>query len=253
VTLRELLRKIVPTRIAAWIHRLRGLQAFTGDFASFDEASRHATGYNSSAIAESTLRDLDVQQPDADSTPQPRVEQLLTALRAAGTGDRPLSVVDVGGGVGAYYYPLRKYFPGLEWTVIETPEMVRAAARVQSPIRFVDSFEQLAPPYDVALMSGAIQYFPDPYATLRQYAGVARHLLVTRLPLIERDRITVQKVVSPQYSASYPAWFFSRDRFLGELQALGTVIERWDVPQDQPFLDGRRVMYCGVLVRVAAR
>jgi hypothetical protein len=56
----------------------------------------------------------------------------------------------------------------------------------------------------------------EPYKLLDEIAllGVP-FVVVDKMPLIKdaKDRITVQHVPASIYKASYPAWFFSREKF----------------------------------------
>lgn len=46
--------------------------------------------------------------------------------------------------------------------------------------------------------------------------------------------------------------FFDRARMLDCLQSFVRIRMRWNVPEDRPLLDGRRITYCGFLVERAA-
>lgn len=142
---------------------------------------------------------------------------------------------------GVYYRRLKPFLPGLEWAVAETPAMVAAMAHLPEP-SFTTEPEGR---FDLVLMSGSIQYMPDPYEALSRYAAMGEHVILTRCPLIDRDRLTVQRVPN---GGSYPAWFLSEKRVL---EALPGIIAQWEVPQDTVVLGGESVVYRGMLSQAA--
>ena len=81
---------------------------------------------------------------------------------------------------------------------------------------------------NVIFSSGVLQYLPDPYGWLKRFAETdIPWLLIDRMPFIDEDsdRLTVQYVPPSIYHASYPAWFFSRNRFDAEVVQLGYKVE----------------------------
>jgi putative methyltransferase (TIGR04325 family) len=237
--------RVVPPRMISAAQKALGRPRFYGDFDSFTSAQQASTGYNSSAIAQAAADRLRATLATVEPPPvNARTSQVLAALRSIHSHHH--SVLDVGGASGMYYYELRPHLPHLTWTVLETPEMVRAHQGLGS-LRYVSDPEMAGSDYDVVLMSGVLQYLPDPYAALQDFCRRGDWLLVDRLPLIERDRITVQST-GPH---SYPAWFFSREKFMRMLPRRPQL--EWAVPQDRPWLDGRRVRFCGMLVQASSQ
>lgn len=209
---------------------------FYGDYPDFESASRDSSGYRDPAIAERVANRF--RNWLTHKTPGPQAANIRAALDMAGAR----TVLDIGGASGEYHY-----MTGRDWTVLETPEMVRAHQGLNVPIRYVDTMP--AERFDAVLLSGLIQCLPDPYAALREYSSKAEYIIVTRLPLIDRDRITVQRVDD---RTSYPIWFLSKERFREAVGELGTILMEWPIPQDRCFLDGHRVTLCGMLVHITA-
>jgi hypothetical protein len=56
------------------------------------------------------------------------------------------------------------------------------------------------------------------------------YLIIDRTPFIEDevDRLTIQKVHPRIYSASYPAWFFSRQKFMNFVRSRFEIVEEAD-------------------------
>lgn len=237
-----MLERLIPPFAITLARRALGRSEFRGHFGSFEEANAAAKGYNDPVIADAFAS---MSHPDPIHITS-RSQQVLAAFAPAIIQRQRLAVLDVGGAHGFYYYALRDFLPPLDWTILETPQM--AQRWPDGPICYVSDQSQLASRYDVALLSGVLQYLADPYAELAKYASRADFVILNRLPLVREDRLTIQRV-RLHYRASYPAWFFGEARFLREVSAVGRVIMEWHAPEDSPFLDGRRVVYRGMLMR----
>jgi putative methyltransferase (TIGR04325 family) len=219
-------------RIRSWI----GWGGFVGNFTTFAQAAAASTGYNDPAIAAA----MNVEE-ELDRSVSERDQQILAAMSAV-DGFR---ILDVGGATGHYCRLVHRFRPNTTAVVLETPAMV-AAARQTDWLRYTASTEGLGE-FDVTLMSGFLQYVEDPYRAFDEMAAHGRYVLINRLPLTAADRLTVQRVRG-RYRASYPAWFLSRSRFLAHVSQSHQIVMQWAVPQDAPMLDGRRVVYQGMLL-----
>lgn len=105
----------------------------------------------------------------------------------------PLNVIDFGGAAGYHHtmahLALGQHVP-LNWCVVETPTMVRHAARLARPgLHFFDTLQAARAHLghvDLVFSSSALQYCPDPLATLAQLLDVgADKFVLTRTPLAE--------------------------------------------------------------------
>lgn len=119
-------------------------------------------------------------------------------------------------------------------------------------LRFYDSIDTCcAEAHPVTgIASSTLQYLPDPRALLLRLLAATRTAIIDRLPLIaaESDRLTVQTVPPSIYRASYPAWFFSRQRFTDFLTANGYRAVREFASIDALELDGRPVQTTGLII-----
>jgi putative methyltransferase (TIGR04325 family) len=157
-------------------------------------------------------------------------------------------VFDLGGSAGGYFYELRRALPGIDWDwiVIETKAQLAAIRGVPPEgLSFTDQRPEGV--CDVALISGALQYFPNPYATLAEYAAVSRSLVVSRCPVADYETVTVQQV---REFGSFPAWIFARDKLELAFVALGNVSMQWDCLLDQISHGMRRIRHHGYAVDV---
>jgi putative methyltransferase (TIGR04325 family) len=84
----------------------------------------------------------------------------------------------------------------------------------------------------VILLSSVIQYIEKPYELLDTIISCGfEWIIFDKTPFVNgntRDRITIQKVLPTIYSASYPCWFFDKDRFLSYLLLKYDVVEEFE-------------------------
>ena len=230
-----LLKDFVPPG-ALQLLRRAGLYryGFFGRYGSWQDArAASGKGYVDPAIVptlvESTERLRQGQRPE-EITPDSGA--LLGGLLMALRGHRPpqCTVLDFGGSLGNHYFNLRRFLPTdwrVQWWVCETDLLANVGRErfANEELRFVSSLEDAPDEFDLAIASGSLQYVEQPRHLMRRIASRSRSLLLDRLPLSRNpaDRLSVQ-IVSPWiYRASYPAWFFSREGFLGELRSIGNI------------------------------
>lgn len=211
-----------------------------GDYGTYAEAA---------ALCGKAYEQADVLAKTLELTkgivPGPCLNQLCIRLLAAvqyaiaRKNGGPVKIVDFGGALGSNYFFTRHLMQTeqMEWVVVELPETVAVGRQhlAKAELRFEDSLK-VAGEADLVVAAGAIQYVPDPYVTLRELQQVAPFLIVDRVPLLDRDRITVQKVHPALFAASFPKWYLSRERFLAALDM--RLVMEWDLPGYLAPLDG---------------
>lgn len=116
-------------------------------------------------------------------------------LMAAGLAQHAgaLNVIDFGGAAG-YHHTMAQLALGgrvqLNWCVVETPAMARRAARLELPgLKFFDDLQAAQAHLgrvDLVFTSSALQYCPDPLATLARLLEMgADRFFLTRTPLAD--------------------------------------------------------------------
>ena len=108
----------------------------------------------------------------------------------------PPRVLDFGGGAGVHYFTARFLFNvPFRWAIVETP--VRAAAAAPDGFEIHDSITSAVASLgevDLVLASSAIQYTPDPMATLNALIAVgARYFALTRFPVSGRTAFGIER------------------------------------------------------------
>jgi putative methyltransferase (TIGR04325 family) len=240
---------------------------YSGDYPSFAAARACSTGYEASVILERTRTALHkVVRGEAayerDSVTFDKLELpfplLAILLRAAAEQQGRLSVLDFGGSLGGTYFQclgFLSHLPLLEWSIVEQPAHVACGQRefANENLKFYKTIQECLKDRKptVLLLSGVMQYLPQPWMFLRDAASYDfKWIMMDRMPLIdaERDRLTVETVSPRIYPASYPAWFFSQQRLKDNLPAGWEFVLQFD-GSDRQLLDGVEAAFIGLALQ----
>ncbi len=255
--LRSIIKRYAYPPLMRLYRRIAGGVRFSGNYASWEEASRNATGYDSPEIIQRVIAAaLKVKNGEAvcerDSVlfdkPQYSWPVIAGLLWIAAQKRSRLNIVDFGGSLGSSYYQARHFLLPLEacrWSVVEQKHFVEAGRRYfeDDHLRFYDELDACIRKEkpDAILMSSVLQYLPDPGSFIDAVVDKGfEFILVDRTPffLAQKDRLMVQKVPSWIYSASYPAWIMNldrfQDRFLGiyDLVAIFESLDTANIPAE---------------------
>lgn len=223
---------------------------YFGDFASWAEARRESTGYDSPAILERVrAAALKVVHGEAvcerDSVTFDHVEYswplLAGLLRAAPAGRDNLTVLDFGGSLGSSYHQCRGLLDRvarLRWCIVEQQHFAECGRRefATDELCFYNSVSCCleSESVDVVLFSSVLTYVERPYELLELVAAAGiRDVIIDRTLFLRdgaRDRITVQRVAPSIYEATYPARLFSKVEFLSRIQRHYRVLARFEKP-----------------------
>lgn len=220
--------------------------AFSGRYATWADARAAASGYEHPAIFEKALaaaravRDGQAAfERDSVTFAEPAIHGPLLAglLRSAARNQGRLRVVDFGGGFGSAWWQHRNWLgPEMDvvWEVIEQPHFVRAGKTEfeVGPLRFHHSLDECtAKPADaLILLSSVLPYLEDPH---RLVADIVQrgfgHVLIDRTGFTGAgdDRLTLQRVPKSIYEATYPSWFFNRERLMRSFLSDYTLVAEW--------------------------
>jgi len=121
-------------------------------------------------------------------------EQAVNTMVAVGISAsdllvRPLHVLDFGGGCGTHYFTAKRVFnAAMHWAVVETPTMAAQAREIANgQFEVYETLERAAASLgriDLVHTSGAIQFAPDPMATLDALIELrASYLMLARFPV----------------------------------------------------------------------
>ncbi|MEY4938633.1 MAG: hypothetical protein RIQ93_368 [Verrucomicrobiota bacterium] len=239
-------RAWLPPAARRLVRRWTQPGGYAGDYASWAEARRQGRGYEDTAIlakavaAARAVRDCQAAfERDTVLFHEPSIHGPLLAglLRAAALTAGRLHVVDFGGALGSVWWQHRAWLEGLAgvtWEVVEQAHFVAAGQREfeRGPLRFRDSLDACAaePARSLLLLSSVLPYLETPHALIADVARRGfRHIIIDRTGFVRGrgDRLTVQQVPPAIYEASYPCWFFEREKLLRPLNAGYRVVAEW--------------------------
>lgn len=208
----------------------------------WSDAKAVTDGYGTTEILERVLAaSLAVAEGrsvhERDSVTFDRIEYawpvLASLMWSAARNDGSLRVLDLGGALGSSYRQNRRFLCDLvdvSWAVVE-----QAAFADAGRIHFEDdvlSFHATIPSAastgpQIALASSSLQYLDDPTQALKELSRTEiSTLVIDRTPVHTgpQDKITLQRVPTHIYPATYPARIFSRQRLETTLEELGWLI-----------------------------
>jgi putative methyltransferase (TIGR04325 family) len=164
------------------------------DFASALAAC--GPGYNSSDIADVIAYKTALAVDHRQFAPEQAINSILAvSIAAAEIGDRPLTVLDFGGGCGFHYFRVVSAIrTPLRWAIVETATMAERATKL-SEGRF-QAFTDVAAAaralgrIDLVHASSSIQYVPEPLGTLKTLAALQpRFFGLLRFPAWGRPQL----------------------------------------------------------------
>lgn len=232
---------------------------FEGDFKSFGdalEAAGREHGYESKAATDRYVRRYQEINRDLAATAAASAQQLIPFMAAFSMAepiDGIYEVFDFGGGYGAIYDQLHHLYPArkIRWTVVELPALVARASEMGASEWKRFETDIPARRFSLGIVSGTLQYLPDPEATWEALRRVQTpYLMVGRVPIaphLTRDRLTVQHVPASMFAASLPVWFFS-PAWVRRFEDFGRIVMQWGSPGDVTTLDGTRLAFQALLL-----
>jgi len=206
---------------------------FAGNYKSWEDAYKECTGYDSDNILEKTKNALlKVKRGEAvyerDSVLFDEIHYswplLVGLLKAASENENRLSVLDFGGSLGSSYFQCIGFLSGLKslrWSIVEQPKYVKYGREFfeTEELKFYNDINEclINEKPNVVLLSSVIPYIEYPHDLLQDIImRNFQYVILDRTPVVhsESDILTIQKVPSEIYEASYPAWFISEKKLL---------------------------------------
>lgn len=182
---------------------------FTKEYSSFNEANEKCSNVNyqnetlCNVVAEKTkiyAGKLNTKPYELSATNVFLVTAISNYLNLIKT--HQIKIVDYGGACGVHYFEARRFFPEnikLNWTIIETPQMVLSAKAqgLENPeLKFTNDLNSIEEPIDLLYSSCALHYVVHPYDELEKLINKkAKWLFFNRMMFNRnnRDLFTVQK------------------------------------------------------------
>jgi putative methyltransferase (TIGR04325 family) len=245
--IKEALRAITPPFLVNLYRKSTQRYGWFGNYPTWQDALKDATGYNSEVIAEKVLASaLRVKRGDAayerDSVLFDKVEHawpvLAGLLWVSQCNNGTLNVLDVGGGYGSSYVQNRKFLSSLKemsWNIVEQEKFVKLGKEhfESDQLRFYNDLDECMKqqPVNVALLSCVLPYLERPYEFLgRLFSYRIPTIIFDRMPFMpgaQPHRITLHAVDPAIYAATIPTHIFNESEFLGAMQKEYDLVENF--------------------------
>ena len=219
-----------------------------GDYHTWGDAVIDTIGYDSDEIFQKVSKaSLKVKTGEAvyerDSVIFDKIQYswpLLSSLMyVSAKNSGRLNIIDFGGSLGSTYFQNQKFLMSLpmhSWNIIEQPKFVDYGKKyIQTEnLHFFNSIDECLESFQVnaILLSSVLPYLEKPheflYKVINKYSF--EYIIIDRTGFIKRnkDRITVQRVSPEIYNASYPCWFFNKEKMLRNFQVKYEKLIEWD-------------------------
>jgi len=202
---------------------------YFGHYADWQSATRDASGYDSEAIinrvaeASRIVRDgkAGFEQDSTTGNLEDFSFSFFPFLEKQLASGKRFRVLDFGGGLGSHFYPLNQLLKAnnLDWTIIEQEAFFSIGKKEfeSDQLHFIQNPDEWSGPAPNLLLLGCVlPYLEQPYQVLQRLTDLKpEYIIVDKHPLVQgrKDRLTLQRIPPTIYSASYPAWFFSEDKW----------------------------------------
>lgn len=240
-----------------------------GRYKSWSEAMKHTSGYDANVILK-RVSDAAIKVKNGevvyerDAIEYDKIEVsfplLSTLLWIASQNYGKLSLIDYGGSLGTSYrqnFPFLQNLNQLEWKIIEQKMFTdEGKAHFEDEhLKFYYNLQECLPAFEnqpqLVIFSSSLPYFKEPYKVLQSVIDTnIPYLFIDRTAFINEpeDRLTIQKVPPVFYEASYPSWFFSRQKIYSFL--LSEYDEVFDFKSNQLLRLGlQEIEYTGSLLK----
>ena len=244
---KPILKSIIPPILLDNI-RFRSKYGWFGDYSSWEDAQKDSVGYDSELILGKVKNSLlKVKNGEAvyerDSVLFDKVDYswplLASLLWIAAQKENCLNIIDFGGSLGSTYFQNRKFLSALRklrWNIVEQDNFVNCGKKYfeDDVLKFyydIGSCMKETTPSAI-LFSSSIQYTEKPYDLLANILENKFEYIIFDLTGFisnnSRDRITIQKVPPSIYEATYPCWFFNKERFLSIFKNDYSLVEEFE-------------------------
>ncbi|HEY3669890.1 MAG TPA: methyltransferase, TIGR04325 family [Acidimicrobiia bacterium] len=166
------------------------------------------------------------------------------ALLEASRHSTRVSVLDWGGGLGAYGLVARAILPPdieLDYHCKEVPRIAEYGRREIPEVTFWDDEACLDRTYDLVFVSSALQYTEEWRPLLHRLAGAVNgRLLLSRVPIVHHHAsfVVLQRAHTYRFETEYLGWVFNQQELLDVASDAGVQLTREFVIGHQPDVVG---------------
>lgn len=234
MSLKNRVKELIPPVFLKVYRKMNSAFKISGNYLTWEEAVNNSIGYEDESIVnkvkDSLLKVKNNQAvAERDSILLNEIPYswpvLSILLKESQKGS--LSVIDFGGSLGSSYFYYKDWFNSIEldWNIIEQKSFVRVGKEFfeDNELKFFESLKEVSKT-DVVLLSSVLPYLFDPWSVLSKIMDLNPQFICvdrTVFSIEPEERISVQKVSSSIYNASYPI------RLIPELKLENYLIENY--------------------------
>lgn len=139
--------------------------------------------------------------------------------------NKPISVIDFGGGLGTLYFQFKKYCEiydikiNFQWNIIEQDDLTKFGKKnIENNNLKFHNFSEIKledNKVDLVIFSAVLNYIQDPYFIINKFVKIKpKYILIDRTNFWDGDSdvITILKA-SKNIQGSYPCYIFSFEKF----------------------------------------
>lgn len=241
--MKAFIKELIPPFLMKRINSLR--QPWRGDYSSWAEAKNNCSGYDDSEILQKVERSFElVARGEAvyerDSVLFEEISYswpLAASLMWTYQKYKKLHVLDFGGSLGSTFYQNRMFTKDMKdfsWTVVEQEKFVQVGLEKfqTAQLKFSSNLDSVFKDEDInlVLFSSVLQYLEEPYQLLANVIEYSPPVIVLDRLITSkagRDIITIQKVDSEIYEATYPCRFFNEENISSILREKYELVDRF--------------------------
>jgi putative methyltransferase (TIGR04325 family) len=206
---------------------------FSGIYNNWEDAKKNSKGYDDQKILERVKYSTSMLSSgkaiyERDGIILKKNEfpyQILSIiLRSSIENKNKCKVIDFGGSLGSTYYNNKsffKYIKNLKWTIVEQNNFTKIGNKffANKIVNFCNSIDEASKYFgkpNVIILSGVIQYLPNPYSILKKIINAnADYIVVDRCSFLKygKTKLTIQKIPRKIIKTSYPIWLFNQTEF----------------------------------------
>lgn len=255
MSIKQVIKLFIPKIIIILLQKKN--KTWTGNFKSWSDAKKSATGYEQDLIIKtidnSISRVYSGEFPyERDSVLFDEIQyswSLLSGLMLAAATEGSINVLDFGGSLGSTYLQNIKFLSKInfKWNIVEQSKMVELGKKKysNSNLKFYSTIESCMDEQKIntLLISSTLQYIEEPISFLNKIVNFNfKYIILDRISIIEQDsnRLTIQRVPNSIYKASYPCWFFNENIILNILSDKYNLVESFiSYIPNETYIDGK--------------
>jgi putative methyltransferase (TIGR04325 family) len=216
---------------------------WNGSFKNWEEATRQCTGYDNELIISKCFKQmLEIKSGnkiyERDSVLFDKIQYsfglLIGLYQSAANNNGQISVLDFGGSLGSSYFQNKTILNSfkIKWGIVEQENFVKCGRNnfQTKELMFFSCIEDCVNAINpkIILLSSVIQYLESPIEFIKKINELKIEKIIidrTSFVKLHTSILTIQKVDTSIYNASYPCWFFNYENIINEFSNYNLILD----------------------------